>query len=107
GEFFIDDYSIHAGHLFFVVGEFAEILSRQERTIVAVREIAAALQGNVHRLEIIRSYQTGFHQGRLIARRRGPAVNGERSLPAIVTQRQRSEERRVGKECRSRWSPEC
>src|SRR3712207_1883020 len=36
----------------------------------------------------------------------GGAGRGEEtSLPAGVTRRQRSEERRVGKECRSRWSP--
>ena len=37
-----------------------------------------------------------------------PPVNLKISYPAIVyekTQLTRSEERRVGKECRSRWSP--
>ena len=29
----------------------------------------------------------------------------ERKLSAVIMQRSRSEERRVGKECRSRWSP--
>src|SRR6267143_5179120 len=33
------------------------------------------------------------------------ATEAEGGLPTIITQPQRSEERRVGKECRSRWSP--
>ena len=37
-------------------------------------------------------------------------VNAKVKLPALISdgmvlQRERSEERRVGKECRSRWSP--
>ena len=30
---------------------------------------------------------------------------GERHIPAVLLVDTRSEERRVGKECRSRWSP--
>ena len=29
----------------------------------------------------------------------------DNTVPELVTERARSEERRVGKECRSRWSP--
>src|SRR2546426_9122696 len=32
-------------------------------------------------------------------------AEGERPVPALLHLAQRSEERRVGKECRSRWSP--
>ena len=31
--------------------------------------------------------------------------NGDYLIPNIVIRKTRSEERRVGKECRSRWSP--
>src|SRR3546814_1830192 len=47
----------------------------------------------------------------LICRNRGEvfAASARRKFPAIITIRERSEERRVGKECvstcRSRWSP--
>ena len=32
-------------------------------------------------------------------------VNGHKAVSCIIFQMARSEERRVGKECRSRWSP--
>src|SRR5574341_960137 len=35
----------------------------------------------------------------------GRVAGCQQRLAAIVQQRRRSEERRVGKECRSRWSP--
>ena len=31
--------------------------------------------------------------------------NSKKTIPAVIEFRSRSEERRVGKECRSRWSP--
>ena len=42
----------------------------------------------------LRHFNVATHQSGQLARRRGSVVNGARS-----------EERRVGKECRSRWSP--
>ena len=36
---------------------------------------------------------------------KSPAFNETKILGAILFEAERSEERRVGKECRSRWSP--
>ena len=44
--------------------------------------------------------------GRMLLKRARPApARGEEHLLAFVCGAPRSEERRVGKECRSRWSP--
>src|SRR3712207_9056845 len=44
--------------------------------------------------------------GRSMGLYAGPAVPAQtRAVDPVAVQRRRSEERRVGKECRSRWSP--
>src|SRR6267142_5539317 len=43
--------------------------------------------------------------GRLFANSHERRGNGKRRIPCLLNPVTRSEERRVGKECRSRWSP--
>ena len=70
------------------------------RKVFNVAEVAEILQTS----EVtIRSY---ISQGELKAFKIGRILISEKALDDFVfSQEERSEERRVGKECRSRWSP--
>src|SRR5256886_9195638 len=61
------------------------------------------IAGAFHRRSRIRSRRSSTTRSRVTSPRRCPgSASRKRLMPA---KRPRSEERRVGKECRSRWSP--
>src|SRR5260221_6291754 len=57
------------------------------------------------RMEIEAGSELGQIRGRALTIGRRSRRNGSGSSPLIGAATTRSEERRVGKECRSRWSP--
>ena len=65
-------------------------------------------EGNFEKAEEILRIKSGAKAGKLAGRTAAEgvlayAING--NVGALVEVAERSEERRVGKECRSRWSP--
>src|SRR2546422_5863127 len=77
-----------------------EPLSRHFDDLIAMLTDAHVLDGRVR--EVLEPVQIGPGWRRQV---RQPTHMVERLLPAGERFVQRSEERRVGKECRSRWSP--
>ena len=66
-------------------------------------DVAVYLQQGLVYLDILE--KTGASSATISRVRRSMLDNGAGGIMREVIQRERSEERRVGKECRSRWSP--
>ena len=49
--------------------------------------------------------RTGIKERRILAKGLGTSLMAINAASKIIKKKNRSEERRVGKECRSRWSP--
>src|SRR2546426_3067646 len=74
----------------------------------AALKVLKAAGVSPRRVSLIGSHGQTLHH--LPKPRREPVIGSVRSTlqlgaPAVIAERTRSEERRVGKECRSRWSP--
>src|SRR3712207_9486792 len=78
-----------------------EVFSKEDATLVEVNPLAKAPDGTVLALDakVTLDENAGFrHTGHA-------ALEDSASADPLEARAKRSEERRVGKECRSRWSP--
>src|SRR5258708_38165408 len=74
-------------------------LQRSEHRAENVKRCRASQS---HKLEFVHRFASATRDGHWIS---GNAVESRPRSPQMIEKSKRSEERRVGKECRSRWSP--
>src|SRR2546430_14022168 len=88
--------------------ELHELQLRQQGLVLRLvgEPLESALQARLH-LRARQAFDAGEQRGQLrkLARARAVADLGDLRLDRAAIEIRRSEERRVGKECRSRWAP--
>src|SRR2546426_2972809 len=94
------------------IGEKDRMMTSTSEVVSAIRELTSTKQ--LERAELLDLLKDGLHAA--LVKRYGPNVRAEIGIDELkgtirivvlrtVVETVRSEERRVGKECRSRWSP--
>ena len=87
---------------FFSGGNSAHAATTVSETLTAANELSSAASGSTHTLQVQSTVPDSVTSA---ATTPAVATNASAAVSQASTTSVRSEERRVGKECRSRWSP--